>query len=264
MKSETVLSNGIAEELLGHVSDSDVFELFPGVEVPLPGFMTVDAVMILLGSALITIFVLSASRRLKFRVKGPAAWLEFLVVFVRDDIVYPVMGEERGREWLPFFTAMFLFLAVVNLLGLVPAFKTATGNMTVTTSLALVVLVLMFVIGFKQLGAPGFFRNLFPSGAPLPVAGFVFLLEFSGLFVKSVILSLRLFANMFAGHLAILSFLVLILVMHPLMMMVSVPLALFTYLLEILVALIQALVFTLLSCIFISLASTGHEHSEQT
>ena len=111
-------------------------------------------------------------------------------------------------------------------------------------------------MGIKNLGLPGFFRNFFPEGTNVPVGLFVAFLEFLGLITKSLVLSLRLFANMLAGHLAILSFLVLMFVISPLFGVVALPFAVFTYTLEVLVALIQAFVFTLLSCIFITMAST--------
>ena len=90
----------------------------------------------------------------------------------------------------------------------------------------------------------------------LGIGIFVMLLELLSMFTKSMVLSLRLFANMFAGHLAILSFLVLIFVITPFFGFISVPFSVFTYTLEVLVGLLQAFVFTLLSCIFITMAST--------
>ncbi len=143
-------------------------------------------------------------------------------------MVYPVMDEKRGEKWLPFFFSLFIFLFTVNIIGLIPAFKTATGNINVTSAMALLVFILIFLAGFRNLGIPGFFRNMYPEGVSLPVGIFVAILEFVGIFTKSIVLSLRLFANMFAGHLAILSFLVLIFVISPLFGFVSVPFAVFT------------------------------------
>ncbi len=125
------------------------------------------------------------------------------------------------------------------------------------------VLVLIFGVGIKRLGPGGFLKNLYPEGSPLAIGLFVAFLELVGLFTKSAVLSLRLFANMFAGHLAILSFLVLLIIVHPVFAVVSLPFAVFTYLLEVLISLIQALVFTLLSCLFIHMASSSHELSSE-
>ena len=124
--------------------------------------------------------------------------------------------------------------------------------------MALMVFALMIVVGIREIGIGRFFRNFYPEDTALPIGLFVALLEFLGFFIKAIVLSLRIFANMFAGHLAILSFIALIFVLSPFFAVVSIPFALFTYLLEVLVALIQALVFTLLSCIFIAQASSVH------
>ncbi len=156
------------------------------------------------------------------------------------------------------FRDPLIFLLLVNFLGLIPAFKTATGNINVTSALAAMILVLIFVIGFYKIGIVQFFKNFYPENTNLFIGLFVAFLEFFGLFIKSIVLSLRIFANMFAGHLAILSFITLIFVLSPFFTLISLPFALFTYVLELLVALIQALVFTLLSCIFITQASSAH------
>jgi len=258
--TEPAASPGVSETLLGHILNSSSLELFPFLPaLKLPQGITVHLFMQLLTAALLISLFGFAFRNRSLRPKKPAVALEFLILFVRDDIVYPVMGEERGKKWLPFFLTLFLFILALNLLGLIPAFKTATGNITVTTALALMVLVLILGVGLKNLGFRKFFRNMFPQGTPLPIGLFVAFLEFIGIFIKALVLSLRLFANMFAGHLAILSFLVLMFVLSPFFAVISLPFALFTYALEVLVALIQALVFTLLSCIFITLSSSVHE-----
>ena len=97
-----------------------------------------------------------------------------------------------------------------------------------------------------------------PAGLPLPIGIFLILIEIPGLFIKCSVLAIRLFANMIAGHFVILSLLLLIFIIHPAASVISVPLALFINLLELLVAVIQALVFTILSAIFISMFSSHH------
>ncbi len=250
-------SPDVSGTLFKHVLDGNKLELFPFVpEITLPHGITMHRLMLVLSVLLITGLYSAWIKRGDLKPKTRTILLESLVIFVRDDIVYPIMGEERGAKWLPFFTTMFLFLSVLNLLGLIPAFKTATGNINVTTAMAIIVLLLTFIAGFKGLGFVHFFKNLFPEGTPLGIGIFVMLLELLSLFTKSMVLSLRLFANMFAGHLAILSFLVLIFVITPFFGFISVPFSVFTYTLEVLVGLLQAFVFTLLSCIFIMMAST--------
>lgn len=250
-------SPDVSGTLFEHVLDGNTLELFPFVpEITLPPVITMHRLMLVLSVLLITILYTAWIKRNDLKPKIQTVFLESLVTFVRDDIVYPIMGEERGVKWLPFFTTMFLFLSVLNLLGLIPAFKTATGNINVTTAMAIIVLLLTFITGFKGLGFIHFFKNLFPEGTPLGIGIFVMFLELLSMFTKSMVLSLRLFANMFAGHLAILSFLVLIFVITPFFGFISVPFSVFTYTLEVLVGLLQAFVFTLLSCIFIMMAST--------
>ncbi len=248
-----------ADALFSHIQDGQVLEIFPFLpHIELPAFLTVHRLMLILSGLLIFLTFAVIFRKPRLKPGFAAVGLEMIVLFVRDDIVYPVMGEERGERWMPFFTTMFLFILVMNLIGLIPAFKSATGNINVTSALAIMVFVLMVLIGFLRIGVVHFFKNFFPEDTAFPVAVFVAILEMLGFFIKIMVLSLRIFANMFAGHLAILSFIVLIFVLSPIMTAVSIPFALFTYALEVLVALIQALVFTLLSCIFITQASSAH------
>ena len=247
----------VSGTLFHHILDNNKIDIFPGISpVLLPFGISVHELMLFLSALLIAGFSLLAVKKDILKPKSPAVIVETLVLFVRDDIVIPVMGEERGEKWLPFFFTQFIFLLTVNLLGLIPAFKTATGNINVTTAMALLVFILIFIIGIKNLGILGFFKNFFPKGTNIPIGIFVAFLEFIGIFTRSIVLSLRLFANMFAGHLAILSFIVLMFVISPFFGFVSMPFAVFTYVLEVLVGLIQAFVFTLLSCIYIMMAST--------
>jgi len=141
---------------------------------------------------------------------------------------------------------------------MVPAFKAATGNLSVTSALAALVLVLLFAAGLTRLGPFGFFRNMLPADVPRVIGLFVAGLELAGLFLRGAVLSLRLMANLFAGHLAVLCFLVMMLVASPSLAVVSVPFAVFTSLLDVLIAVIQSLVFTLLGCLFLQMASTSH------
>ena len=248
---------GIADTLFHHVLNGEELELFPFLPpIKLPFELTVHHFMVLLAVVLILAVFIIAAKKSSRRPGKMMVGIESVILFIRNDIVYPVMGEEKGRKWISFFVTLFVFLFTVNVLGLIPAFKTATGNVNVTSALAIIVFLLTFIVGFKEIGVGRFFKNLFPEGAPLPIGIFVVLLEFISIFTRSIVLSLRLFANMFAGHLAILSFLVLIFVISPVFSFVAVPFAVFTYVLEVLIAFLQAFVFTLLSCIFISMASS--------
>ena len=250
----------VAATLFGHVLDGNYLAVFPYVPpIPMPFGLTVHFMMVLLTLVLILTAFVVAARRPSLKPKKLAIALEMVILFVRDDIVYPIMGAKRGEKWLPFFFSLFIFILVMNIIGLIPALKTATGNLSVTSALALMILVMIFVVGIIRLGLGKFFINFYPAGSPVPIGLFVALLEFFGTFIKGLVLSLRLFANMMAGHMAILAFLTLMFVLSPAFGLVSVPFAVFIYALEVLVGLIQALVFCLLSCIFITLASSSHD-----
>ncbi len=254
--SPPLFADDVSGILFAHVLNGKVMDIFPGLpEIHLSQGLTVHLVMLFLAAALIALFYLGFARRQVLKPGKTQLALESLLLFVRDEIVYPVMGEEKGRKWLSFYTTLFLFILVCNFIGLIPALKTATGNINVTGALAVLILLLTFIAGFKEIGVKSFFKNLYPSGTGPGIGLFVALLEFISIFTKSMVLAIRLFANMFAGHMAILSFLVLIFVVSPFMGFVSVPFAAFTYLLEVLIDFLQAMVFTLLSCIFISHAS---------
>ena len=258
--SQTLFAdNNVSGALFDHVLNGTKLDIFPFLpEITLPFGMTVHQFMLILSAFLIILMYALFSKRETFKPRKLQLGLEALVLYVRDEIVYPIMGKDKGKKWIPFFTSLFIFLITVNLLGLIPAFKTATGNINVTGALALIILILTFVVGFKEIGFSRFFKNLYPEGTARPIGLFVAFLEFLSIFTKSMVLALRLFANMFAGHLAILSFLVLLFIISPFFGFIAVPFALFTYVLEVLIGLLQALVFTLLSCIFISMASSSH------
>ncbi len=247
----------VSDTLFRHVSNGTELSLFPYLpDVTLPFGMTVHQFMLILSVLLIALVYGLFSKKEKMKPKRFQLALESVILFVRDDIVYSVMGEKKGKAWVPFYSTVFLFLLAVNFLGLIPAFKTATGNINVTMAMAVLILVLTFIVGIKEIGAAAFFKNLYPADTPFGIGIFVALLEFLSVFTKSLILGLRLFANMFAGHMAILSFLVLIFIISPFFGFVAVPFAVFTYVMEVLIAFLQAFVFTLLSCIFISMASS--------
>ncbi len=250
----------ISEVLSQEIANGRVWDIFPFLPVVhLPAGITVHFLMLIISAALILGAFLYGRKMAALKPKGLLVVLESLMAFVQEDIVFPVMGKEKGEKWFPFFCTLFLFILTTNLLGLIPCFKAATGNINVTTALAAMILVLVFVIGIKSLGIRKFFTNLYPKDTVFFIGIFIALLEFVGIFIKTIVLSLRLFANMFAGHLAILSFLMLIFILNPKAGFFCVPFSIFTYLLEVVIGLIQAMVFTLLSCIFITMASTVQE-----
>ncbi len=183
--------------------------------------------------------------------------VEALVDFIWTDIVEPALGAE-GRAFLPYFLTLFLFIVVMNLLGMVPWGASATGNISVTAALSLTTFFLIHLTGIRRHGFFHHFGNMVPHGVPWPLRPFIFLLELSGYFTKSLALCVRLFANMTAGHIVILVFLGLILLFgqgsRPVGLTVAPVLVVLTvaiYGLELIVALVQAYVFTMLTAIFV-------------
>jgi F-type H+-transporting ATPase subunit a len=195
--------------------------------------------------------------------RGVGAAVEGLVLFVRDGIAEPNIGHGDGRKFTPLLCSFFFFILVAALLGLMPFAATSTGNLAVTMGLALVSFAAQQYAGISKHGIVGHFRNLVPPGLPLWMLPVMIPVELLGMFTKPFALMIRLFANMLAGHMVITTLLLLIALMGQInwlagvaMTPLSILLALFIMLLEILVAFIQAYIFTLLSAVFIG----GYAH----
>ena len=182
------------------------------------------------------------------------------VVWIRDEMVGALMGREEGKQFLPFFLTLCFFILFLNLLGLIPGGATATANIGVTAALASVTLVAMLVMGMVSQGPIHFWTGLVPHGLPILLWPLMFLIEVVGLFVKPVALTIRLFANLTAGHLIVLSGMGLIYYFgeqSPVIGWVSAPLAVgfavFIMIIESFVALLQAYIFTYLSILFVQM-----------
>lgn len=190
---------------------------------------------------------------------GTALW-------IRDEMVYPVMGKEGGRQFLPFFLVLFFFILFMNMLGLVPGSATATASIFVTGAMAAITLSSMLICGMAVQGPVTFWKHLVPH-VPAALWPLMFLVELVGLFVKPFALMIRLFANMTGGHLVVLSLMGMLFVMaekqgdlvgwatSP----VWVGFAVFIMIIEFFVAMLQAYIFTMLSILFVQ-ASVHPEH----
>ena len=152
----------------------------------------------------------------------------------------------------PLFITFFFFILTLNLMGLIPLFATATSNVNVTASLALITLAFMIFGTIYKNGLLGFFQAFIPPGIPWPLLLIIVPLEFIGMFIKVLALTIRLFANMLGGHIAIFALLGLV-VTYGLGGLPFMVLALGVYLLEVLVSVLQAYIFTLLSAVFIGM-----------
>jgi len=179
---------------------------------------------------------------------------EGVVLFVRDELVRPTMGH-HGDKFVPYFCTLFTFILLTNLLGIVPIpviGGTATGNTGMTVVLAASVLFTGIFFGIKENGGMGFLKAFIPPGLPFILKPVLFVLELAGFLIKHAVLAVRLCINMVAGHLVLGAFLTIIFAAKAYVAAVpAVSAALFMSVLELLVCLIQAFVFTLLSVLFV-------------
>jgi len=243
-------------------------------KIPHGGGLTAHMVLMTIVSLTMILVFTWVAKSIKGKPKatGFGALIEVGLVWVRDEIVYPWLGPEMGRKWLPFFWTLFFFILGNNLLGLMPAplnpwHRAATGNIGVTAALAFIAFCAIQFAGMKKHGWLGYWKNLVPHGLPIFLIPLVWLIEFVGLFAKPFSLTVRLFANMTAGH-AIIAVLVSFMFgvgsfrgafVEGAGTFSAFAFMLFMMLFETLVALIQAYIFTILTAIFMSVA-VAEEH----
>ena len=186
--------------------------------------------------------------------KGILAFLEPIIVFIREDIIIPNVGEKKYKTYIPYLITIFFFIFFNNLLGLIPGGANVTGNIAVTLVLSVFTLL---VTNFSANKA--YWKHIFLPPVPLALYPIMVPIEVIGVLTKPFALMIRLFANITAGHIIILSLISLIFVFKSIFIApVSVGFVLFMYTLELLVALLQAYIFTLLSALFIGQAIEEH------
>jgi F-type H+-transporting ATPase subunit a len=195
--------------------------------------------------------------------------LETFVVFIRDEIAKPTIGDHDYKRFMPFLLTLFFFILGLNLLGMIPFVGSATGSLAVTAALALVTFLVVVGSGMQKMGAVGFLKAQvphmeLPAGMGLILTPLMFVIEIFGFLVKHGVLAIRLFANMFAGHLVLAIFIAFIGVvstsdlLFAVVSPVSVIAAIALSLLELFVAFLQAYVFTFLASLFIGSAQHAH------
>ena len=189
---------------------------------------------------------------------------EEYVSFMRDGIVIPGIGKE-GVAFLPYFCTLFLFILFSNLAGLIPQMKTITSNISVTGGLALCSGGLIVYAGIQAHGFLGFIKSFVPGGTPWWLIPLMFPLEVISLLIRVCVLAIRLFANMLSGHMVLLSLLLIIFIIGQMSKVAGVGAAfpamgleIFMTFLELLVAFLQAYVFTLLTSIYVGLVVHSH------
>lgn len=206
--------------------------------------------------------------------------VEAIMLYIREQMLEPVFHEATDA-YLPYFLTLFFFILLCNLIGLIPGANAITANFTITASLALCTFVLVHLAGVRTHGVASHVGHIIPSGLPQPsfssvkgmllapfVMGFlglIFAIEVVGLVAKCVALAIRLFANIISGHIVSLAFLSLIFIFAEMgravgaaTVPVAVGLALFVVTLDILVAFLQAYIFTVLTALFVGGAVHPH------
>jgi F-type H+-transporting ATPase subunit a len=268
------ISNGIHKAssgsnvswIMDRVTDSHYINFEPLGKLYLPhiellGFdisITRDVFIIWVVSVLLVVISIMAARAYKKSIvpKGLANLFEIIIEFVRDEIVKPSIG--KGYEtYMPYMLTLFFFVLFCNMFGLIPVpnLVVPTGNIAVTATLAVISFLVIQYSGIKSYGWINYFKGLIPPGMPAWILIFIVPLEILGLFTKPFALCIRLFANMIGGHVVIYSVIGLIIIMHTIYVSpVSVGFTLFVELLEILVAVIQAYIFVMLTSLFIGMA----------
>ena len=254
-KSGEEHKGGIAEHIFEHVQDE--------VVVPL-GFwaghryirldITKHVINMWIAAGILLIVVGLGARKRAVIPSGGYNLLETFVMFIRDEISVKNIGHHADL-YTPYLCSAFFFILFMNLCGLlpIPAFggfpgiSTATGNVSVTVVLALFTFALTQIAGMRAQGAVGYWTHLVPSGVPGALWPLMFVIEFFGLFTKPFALTVRLFANMVAGHIVI-------------FFLIALTLFLSVYVapVELFVGLVQAYVFTMLSALFIGMTQHAH------
>jgi F-type H+-transporting ATPase subunit a len=265
------MAHGSGHGPLDHVMDNTTLEL-PGLSpIPLPFGLTRFMLMELIAAGLILAIFIPLAQHIARNPVTRGRWfnaLEGLVLFVRDKIVAQGMhGKGEIRRFSPFFLSLFFFLLVNNLLGQVPGGATPTSNLNVTGVFALTIFGIVLISGIAASGGPvRFLIDLVPNLdlPPLlkgPIWLLMFFVEILSLFIRHIVLALRLFANMFAGHAVqavVLGFILTAGSWTWLVAPVSIVSSTALMALELFVAALQAYVFCLLSSLFIGTALHPH------
>ncbi|PKP36149.1 MAG: ATP synthase F0 subunit A, partial [Bacteroidetes bacterium HGW-Bacteroidetes-15] len=249
-------------------SDDQIIE---NVALPLDFSIKKNVAAIFFSILIICLIFISTANKYKTNVitapKGLQNLLETLILFVRDDIARPSIGEKHYAKFMPFLLSIFFFIWINNILGLIPIFPAGanvTGNIAVTMALALITLITILINGNKH-----FWKDIVNAPdvpvflkLPIPIMPVV---EAASWLIKPGVLMIRLFANILAGHIVVMVLFSLIFIFGSVnvyfgygISFISILLTVFMSLLELLVAFIQAFVFTMLSALFLGMATAEH------
>ena len=212
---------------------------------------------------LVLIFVATARTYSQSRNGEPTGLGKFtepLVLFIKDEVALPMIGEKNYQKYMPFLLTLFFFIWINNVMGLIPFFPFSanlSGNIAFTFVLAVITFIITTLVANKD-----YWKHIFwMPGLPVPMKLFLAPIEFLGIFIKPISLMIRLFANISAGHIIILSLISLIFIFKSILLApVSLFFSVFISLIEVLVVAIQAYIFTILSAMYIGSAIEEHEH----
>lgn len=242
-------------EIIHHQEARKIVELpsLLGVDMSI----TMPILTMLVATLLAGLFFYVGSRRKELAPKGFHVIVEGVVLFVKESFVLDMIGS-KGLHWWPFLTALFTFILFNNLLGMIPGVSIATGSINVTATLAIIVFFSVHIQGVYNHGALKYLISFVPKGLPGYLVPFLFIIEIVLAFFKPFALAVRLFANMFAGHIVIMAFIGLILLYKSYIIAIF-PLSLSTAImaLEIFFKILQAYIFTILTSVYLSDAIRG-------
>jgi F-type H+-transporting ATPase subunit a len=229
---------------------------------PLDFSITKNVVSMLFTSALLLFMFIGLARSYKKGAipTGFGRVLEPLIIFIRDEIAIPNIGEKKYRKFMGYLLTVFFFIWILNLLGMTPLGINVTGNIAVTVCLAGFTFIITQFSANKE-----YWKHIFwMPGVPVPMKIILMPIELLGTLTKPFALLIRLFANITAGHVVIMSLIAMIFVGKNLVadLPISLALTLFISVIEILVAFLQAFIFTMLSSLFIGMAVQDHHHDE--
>lgn len=222
--------------------------------------ITKNVAMLLINAALLLLVFMAVAKGYQKNhgkaPKGIQSFFEPVIVFVRDEIVKPNIGHHY-EKYLPYMLTLFFFILFGNFLGLLPGAGNLTGNIAVTLTLAVLTFIITNVNGNKA-----YWGHIFwTPGVPLPLRLFIMPVEIIGIFTKPISLTIRLFVAITAGHIVLLSLICLTFIIKSVWVGAgSTVMVLFISLIELLVAGIQAYVFTLFSSLYIGMAIADHDH----
>ena len=237
-----------------HLLDSQHLELF-GLDIHLPTInigsfeyrLTVHRVWWILAMMIVFVLTVIAARQKSEVPTGLRNMFEVLILFIRDEVVKPNMGKMTDK-FMPYFLTLFTAILFSNLLGLMPWGVTSTGNVNVTAGLALCSLAMMVGMGVKENGIGGFLSQFSPPGVPGWLLPILIPIEIVSFFIRPFALTIRLFANMLAGHAVY--YVILGLILSLMFALPALAVAAGVFILEIVVSLIQAYIFIMLTAVF--------------